>query len=321
MRTALVALLAACAPEPPAVDLGRASLLAVDLDGPRLLPDVRALYDAHLGDTPYGCEHIPPRDQLPSCDLSGAAARTWIEAELRASGYTVETVAQPGDEIAYNLVAELPGESLPGEIVVIGAHYDAFYGGADDNSTGVAAMLAIARAARRHSFARTLRFVAFDLEERGSAGSTRYVTAGHAEGVVGAVILEAIGYASTAPGSQDRVTGLPLPDVGDFVLVVANESSAPIAERVLALGQPMGQVRSVAVIGGGGPMTAVLERSDNAPFWAAGIPAVMLTDTASFRNHDYHTVDDTPDRLDDAFLTGVARTAAGTVAELAELVR
>jgi Zn-dependent M28 family amino/carboxypeptidase len=228
----------------------------------------------------------------------------------------------PGDDLAVMLVAEWPGTTRSSEVVLVGAHYDAFYSGADDNSSGVAAMLAIAAAVRGHTFARTIRFVAFDLEERGSAGSTRYVEAGFAEHVVGALVLETIGFSSSSPNSQETTTGLPLPDVGDFLLVVANQRSAPIAERMLVLGPALADLHTVAVIApsdGNFPLTSVLNRSDNAPFWAHGVPAVMLTDTAEFRNKAYHTEDDTVDRLDPAFLAATTRTTAATLAELAEL--
>ena len=323
MRAAiLVGVVAACAaPEPPAVDLDRARVLAEAVEAERLMPWVVELADGHRDDDKLGCDGIPPADGLPACDLSNRAARELIARTLEHQGYRVDTEELPGDEMAHVLSAEWPGTTHADEVVIVGAHYDAFHAGADDNSSGVAAMLAISGAVRHHRFARTIRFVAFDLEERGSTGSTRYVSAGHANGVVAALILEAVGYASTEPGSQESPLGLPLPDVGDFLLVVADDRSAPIAERMLALGGPMAQLPTVAIIARGeGPMTAVLDRSDNAPFWSAGIPAVMLTDTANFRNAAYHTADDTPETLDPVFLAGVTRTTAGAVAELAELL-
>lgn len=322
MRAALVAVLAACAPPTaPPVDVERARILADDVDPAMLMPTVSALADGHLADEKLPCSEIPPRDGLPSCDLSNAAARAEIIRAFEDEGYLARVIDHPGEEPASSIVAEWPGTTKAGEVVLVGAHYDAFHAGADDNSSGVAAMLAIARATRRHSFARTIRFVAFDLEERGSAGSTRYVKEGHAHDVRAALILESIGYASTAARSQDSPLGLPLPEVGDFLLVVADGDSAPIAERLLALGAPIAELPVTAIVASArGPLAAVLERSDNAPFWDAGIPAVMLTDTAEFRNHEYHEVGDTADRLDPAFLGAVTRTAAATVAELAELV-
>lgn len=315
---------AACAPAgPPPVDEVAVRAVVDDVDGARLMPMVEALAAGHRDDPKLPCTLYPPAAGLPACELSNASARVLVSDTLTDLGYAVDTITLgPDDDVAHDLVAEWPGTTHADEVILVGAHYDAFYSGADDNSSGVAAMLELARVARRHRFARTIRFVAFDLEERGSAGSTRYVAAGHADDVAAAIVLETIGFASDAPGSQDDTTGVPMPDVGDFLLVVANERSAWIAQQLLAMQAPLELVRLLAVIGGGDgnfPLTAVLMRSDHAPFWLDGIPAIMLTDTANFRNPAYHEVEDTPDRLDPAFLAGATRAAAASMAALAEV--
>lgn len=316
--------LLACAPGPPDVgDLTAARALADAVDAEALMPWVERLSADHLADTKLSCAGYETLDKYPACELSRDAAVALVRETFIALGYDTRVFVQgePPDE-ARNVVAELPGTSRPDEVVLIAAHVDAFYAGADDNSSGVAAMLELARVAAEHRFARTLRFVGFDLEERGSRGSARYVGAGHADDVVAALILECIGFTDLRPGSQDSPPGLPLGEVGDALFIAANGDSRELAQRMLAINHALELVELRAVIAGGSgafPLTGALLRSDNGPFWLRGLPAVMLTDSADYRNPNYHEASDTPDTLDPAFLAASTRLVAASMAVLAEV--
>jgi Zn-dependent M28 family amino/carboxypeptidase len=180
-------------------------------------------------------------------------------------------------------------------------------------------MLEVARAAAGRRFARTLRFVGFDLEERGSRGSTRYVEAGLADDVVATLILECVGFTDD---SQDSPPGLPLGDAGDALFIAANADSRALAQRMLAINHALELIPLRAVVAGGDGahfFTGPLLRSDNGPFWLRGLPAVMLTDSANYRNPNYHEASDTPETLDPEFLAAATRLVAATVGVLAEL--
>jgi Zn-dependent M28 family amino/carboxypeptidase len=243
-----------------------------------------------------------------------------------ALGYDTRVLEQ-GDEAsapgtAHNVVAELRGTRRPSEVVLIAAHADAFYAGADDNSSGVAAMLEVARVAASHRFVRTVRFVGFDLEERGNVGSTRYVEAGLARDVAAALILECVGFTDKRKGSQNSPPGLQLGDVGDSLVIAANEDSRHLAQRMLAINHALNLIELRAVIAGGQGaafFTGALLRSDNGPFWLRAVPALMLTDTADYRNPNYHRASDTPHTLDPEFLAGSTRLVAASLAIFAEL--
>jgi Zn-dependent M28 family amino/carboxypeptidase len=220
-----------------------------------------------------------------------------------------------------NLIAELPGTEHPEEIILVGAHYDAYYQGADDNSSGVAALLEMARLASGQRFKRTVRFLGFDLEELGLVGSTRYVQSRPDERIVASLIFDCIGYRDTAPGSQQGLPGFPLPPQGDFLAVIANEPSRAQMEELHALGRRLDSVPVIGIVtpgDGSGPASGNLMRSDHAPFWLAGQNALFLTDTANFRNPNYHRDTDVPATLDADFLTRVTQLSAAGLAYWAE---
>jgi Zn-dependent M28 family amino/carboxypeptidase len=260
-------------------------------------------------------------DKYPACELTSAAAVELVHDALADFGYEPEILALgSAPHVARNVVAELRGTTRPSEVVMVAAHVDAFYAGADDNSSGVAAMLEVARVAARRRFERTVRFVGFDLEERGSRGSTRYVEAGLADDVVEALILECVGYSDHRPGSQDSPLGFQLGDVGDSLVIAGNGDSVATAQRMLALNAQLELIELRAAIASGSaayPFTGALLRSDNGPFWLRGLPAVMLTDTANYRNPHYHEASDTPETLDPEFLAASTRLIAASLAMLA----
>jgi Zn-dependent M28 family amino/carboxypeptidase len=316
-------LLCGCALDGPQVShVQQAEALAEAVDAERLMPWVERLSREHLADTKLPCAAFDTIDKYPACELTSTAAVELVRAAFAGFGYEPEIVDQGAEPyVSHNVIAELRGTSRPSEVVLVAAHVDAFYAGADDNGSGVAAMLEVARVAADQRFARTVRFVGFDLEERGSRGSTRYVDAGHADDVVAAMILECVGYTDRGAGSQDSPLGFQLGDVGDSLLIAANADSLGMAQRMLALNKELDLIELRAAVAGGSgayPFTGALLRSDNGPFWLRGLRAVMLTDTANFRNPNYHEASDTPDTLDPEFLAAATRMVAASLAVFAQ---
>jgi len=249
-----------------------------------------------------------------------AAAAAYIRQVWTGQGFSVaeEAYAVRGVRCA-NLVVEQPGTGRPGEIVLVGAHYDSVIGspGADDNATGVALLLELATALRGTPAARTLRLVAFVNEEppffeTELMGSRRHARAARARGdrIVAMLSLESLGYYDDAPGSQRYPfpLGLLYPSTGNFVGVVGNLRSRGLVRDILAAFTaatdfPAEGAATFAWIPG-------VDWSDHGSFWREGYPAVMLTDTALYRHPGYHTAGDRPDRVD---ATRLARVAYGII--------
>jgi Zn-dependent M28 family amino/carboxypeptidase len=308
----------------PAVS--RAGDFASSVDKGRLVEDVDALVAAHREDTPFDCSILAPSDKesarRPVCNLTREKARELVRERFEALGYTVTTHdTQDSRFPTTTVIAEVRGTEHPDEVVVVGAHYDAFYSGADDNSSGVAAMLEMARLASGKRFARTVRFLGFDLEEFGLVSSTRYIQAHPDERIVASIVFDCIGYRDSRPGAQQGLPGFPVPTTGDFIAAIANEQSRPRLEELYALGSRLGFGFLKGVVtpnDGSGPASGNLMRSDHAPFWLAGQSALFLTDTANFRNPNYHRDTDVPSTLDPDFLTDVTRLSAAGLSFWAE---
>ncbi len=332
MRTLSALLLLAvssCASRPSIEDsaVSRAGDFAAGVRKANLMTDVDALVAAHDSDTPLDCAlfdtSVIDTDRRPVCHVTREKARQLVRERFEALGYTVSTHETEDERFpTINLIAELPGAEHPDEVVVVGAHYDAYYSGADDNSSGVSAMLEMARLAAGKRFARTVRFVGFDLEEIGLVGSTRYVQARPGEEIVASIIFDCIGYRDATPGAQQGLPGLPMPDTGDFLAGVANAQSRPRLEELYAISSRLGYggflLGVVAPKDGSGPASGNLMRSDHAPFWMAGQSALFLTDTANFRNPNYHKASDVPSTLDFDFLSDVTRLSAAGLSFWAE---
>jgi Zn-dependent M28 family amino/carboxypeptidase len=233
----------------------------------------------------------------------------YIEAELRGYGYstsrqTYEVSRLPVD----NIEATLPGSSPAAGVVVVGAHYDTVgeCPGANDNGTGVAALLELARRFAGSPTHRTTRFVAFVNEEppffqTSQMGSVVYANAARARGdrIMGMLSLETMGYYSDEHGSQEypveTMRGL-YPDVGNFIGLVSNEESRELLEAVAHAFRSRSRVPlQAAAMPAGLPGAGW---SDHWSFWQAGYPGLMVTDTAPWRYPWYHTAQDTPDKID-----------------------
>lgn len=232
----------------------------------------------------------------------------------------------------YNMVVELPGkapkEGEAREVVVVGAHFDAVPAapGADDNATGVAALLELARVLKDEARERAVRLCFFNLEEQGMVGSSIYahdIAPRLREGkekIVLMLSLDMLGYYSTEQGSQKtfipEATGFKSPKEGDFIAVVTTLRHRPACQdfvKRMRLAEPEAKVVSVDFL----PALADLLRSDHAPFLGMGIPAMLVTDTADYRNPHYHKPSDTVDTLDPERFTLTVKALAGAIAETA----
>jgi hypothetical protein len=209
-------------------------------------------------------------------------------------------------QACHNIEAEIPG-ARP-EITLIGAHYDSVFGspGANDNGSGVAAMLALARRFAGRKTEHTLRFVAFVNEEppyflSNEMGSFVYAGRCKTRGdkISAMISLETIGYFSDAPHSQtypSRALGIFYPKVGNFIGFVSNMHSRALLCRVIALFRGHAKISSE---GAALPwFIPGVSWSDQWSFWRHGYAGIMITDTAPFRYPYYHSANDTPDQLD-----------------------
>ena len=257
-----------------------------------------------------------------------AAAARHIETGFAAAGHAAgrQRYVVSGVECA-NLEVVLRGRRWPDQSIVVGAHYDTVAGspGADDNASGVAALLELARLFGDERFGRTLRLVAFVNEEppffyRGEMGSQVYARAARRrrEDIRLMVSLEMLGYYRDAPGSQayPPLFGLFRPGRGDFVAFVSNlRSRRPMrrAERAFRARTdfPLETTATFGWIPGVG-------WSDHLSFWRAGYPAFMCTDTAFYRNPNYHGGGDTPATLDYPRLARLTEGLAAMLRELAD---
>ena len=223
--------------------------------------------------------------------------------------------------------------------LIIAAHYDTVEAspGADDNASALAVLLEVARSLRGVPLARSVRFIAFCLEEEDLLGSLAYTLSLQAtnEEIFGAIVLECVGYARSEEGSQQkpptgwgaswrawggRVQTMPIavPTVGDFLGIVGNVASAHLVKAVEAAAiHAVPALRTISlVVPGNGELLPDTRRSDHAAFWHHGYPAVMLTDTANFRNPHYHQSTDTIETLNLAFMEQVARAVAAAAIRL-----
>jgi len=235
-------------------------------------------------------------------------AARFIEAELSAVGLVVERQSFMTDGVVTaNLIVTIAGGGAAREIIVVGAHYDtaAPTPGADDNASGVAAVLELARLAARRRPARTLRFVFFANEEppyfqTEKMGSLVYARAcrARADDVVAAFSIESVGVFSDAPKSQHYPWPFSwfYPSTGNFLAFIGNPASRELTKHATVAFRQHATLASEAAV-----LPASIDGvgwSDHWAFWQVGYPAVMVTDTAVFRNTSYHRPTDTPETLD-----------------------
>jgi len=240
------------------------------------------------------------------------AVEDFIENELASYGLKVES-----DYFSYrgkkfrNIVACL-NPHRGGSLIILGAHFDSVQGtpGADDNASGVAVLLEAARLLGRARVGSQVLFCAFNLEELNMIGSGYFAEKLKSAGakVAAMISLEMVGYTDPSAGSQKYPLGLKAfyPDRGDFIGVIGNWKSASLLYR---FAKQMRQVRGLPVetlsVPGNGRLIPAVRLSDHAPFWDAGYPALMVTDTSFFRNPHYHGSTDTLETLNLDFMAKV----------------
>jgi len=246
-----------------------------------------------------------PRNWRHTANLDRCA--DYVRGELTAAGAVVRDQSYEVRGMLFrNVIGRFGPES--GELLVIGAHYDAFEStpGADDNASGVAVLLEVAGLLGTYPPIQPVELVAFTLEEppffrTEHMGSARYAAELKASRrpVAGVLILEMVGYFTDAPFSQrypSPLLWLLYPSRGNFLAVVGRYDQGRWIREVKrgmagATPLPIHSIRAPTVLPG-------IDFSDHLNFWALGYPAVMLTDTAFYRNKAYHTAHDTPERLD-----------------------
>lgn len=256
------------------------------------------------------------------------AAEALIARQFAALGYAVarQVYVAAGVESA-NLEVAVPGGARASEIVLVGAHYDTVPGspGADDNASGVAGLIEIARELREARPARTVKLVAFVNEEPpffyfGEMGSRVYARAARRRGddIRVMLSLEMLGCYSDAAGSQSYppLLGYFYPDAGNFIAFVSNVRSRRALREVVSAFKgtsdfPAEKLASPGIVPG-------VSWSDQLSFWREGYPGIMVTDTAFYRYRHYHQPTDTPERLDYARMASVVAGLAKAVLALAD---
>jgi hypothetical protein len=252
-------------------------------------------------------EEVGPRGYLQIDALNKTA--DYIKSELSKYGYTVFEQPYKVEGHTYkNIFVEIKGEKPPEKVLIIGAHYDTVTGtpGADDNASGIAGLIELARLLSNRSFDKTIQLVAFTLEEppffrSKFMGSHIYAQSLRQRGidVEGVICLEMIGYFTDEPESQ--LFPLPFfrwvyPTKGNFIIIVGNMRSRNFLNRVKS-GFIKGTdlpVESLSAV----PLVIGIDFSDHRSFWKFNYDAVMVTDTAFYRNPQYHGIGDIPEILD-----------------------
>ncbi len=248
---------------------------------------------------------------------------------LAVRSYIIQTLSQYGQveidefsaktQIPQNIVLSIPADpqksnKLNKPTILIGAHYDSVPGspGADDNATGVAVLLELAREFTEKPLGYPVKLIAFDLEEYGLLGSKHYAEKIFQSGEKLRLMLslEMLGYRDKKPGSQKYPSPLLAkiyPKQADFIALIGN------IPTLLDLWQIKGKIQkqnigcAILPVWNRGISIPDTRRSDHSPFWDLGYPAVMVTDTANMRNPHYHQATDTIETLDLEFLQAVCQ--------------
>lgn len=244
-----------------------------------------------------------------------AAAAAYIHEVFSSTSLVVTSQSYLADTYPVrNIIAELPGKLLPQEIVIIGAHFDSAPDspGANDNASGMAVLLELARSLAGCKFARTIRFVAFTCEEdpfyqTEHMGSYVYsrMCRKRKDRIACMISLETIGFFSRIPGSQSYpfFLGMRYGSVADHIAFVSNLKYRRLTAEGMRLFRAGSDIRAIQIsLPGWFPGIGA---SDQWSFWRQGYPAMMITDTANLRYEHFHLASDTPDKICYPELTNV----------------
>jgi len=200
----------------------------------------------------------------------------------------------------------------PTKPIIIGGHFDGPPNspGADDNGSAIACLISLAEQLKKHK-PKNIILIAFNGEEHGFLGSKDFVASSNFD-IKEAIILEMVGYYTNSPNSQTMPNGFPEISIGDFLAIVGNNGSKKIGKKILKQANKSGiqlPLREIKIPAGLEKIESIshVRRSDHAPFWDQKIPAVMLTDTAEFRNQNYHKPTDTPDTLNYEMMSEIVK--------------
>jgi Zn-dependent M28 family amino/carboxypeptidase len=270
------------------------------------LQDLQQRLEAHLRQV------AQPRDPDWS-PLGHQQVERYIQEQLSGWGSLESFPFEAGGRLHRNWILKLPGSRSGRQPILIGAHFDAAPAtpGADDNASGIAVLLELARHFAANPAPSPLWLVAFDLEERGMVGSGAYAQflQRQRQSLRLMLSLEMLGYRDPAPGSQDYPAGLEklYPNRGDYIGLIGNWPTWGDLLKLQRDFQKVGIPCCWLLAGQRGLILPATRLSDHSPFWDAGYPAVMVTDTAFLRNPHYHKPSDTLETLDQDFLTGVCQ--------------
>ncbi|MTJ09963.1 M20/M25/M40 family metallo-hydrolase [Anabaena sp. UHCC 0204] len=244
--------------------------------------------------------------------------RTYITNELRKFGWQPKLEKFPN---GVNIFTQKLGTDKTAGAILVAAHYDTVPDspGADDNATGIAVVLEIARLFSSVPTPKTLQLAFFDQEETGLLGSKAFVNQPtHLENLQGVIIMDMLGYACYIPGCQQYPAGLPVTppsDKGDFLAVVGDLENLQLLNAFQNSSENLPKILKVP-IPFKGLLTPDTLRSDHAPFWYQGIGAVLVTDTANLRSPHYHQPSDIPENIQRDFFTGSSQIIVNATSSL-----
>lgn len=253
--------------------------------------------------------------------------RNYLSQQLREMGFS--PVLQPFNG-GVNVFAERKGTDPSAGAILVGAHYDTVprSPGVDDNATGVAVVLEVARLLSSKSTPRTLQVVLFDREELGLLGSLAFTgNKSQLKDLQGVIVLDMVGYACQISGCQSypeglasnqflQAAGVKSPDKGEFIAVVGDAEHLPLLSTFTESGKADLPTVVTLPVPLKGVLTPDVLRSDHAPFWYQGVGAVLVTDTANLRSPHYHQPTDTLATIDRPFFTGSAQIVVNATAKL-----
>lgn len=259
-------------------------------------------------------EQIVGERTLHSSDRHLNEVMHYIENAFKKLGYEIERHPFSfSGETFDNIIARKKGTKSNDKIIV-GAHFDSVPGspGADDNASGVAVMLELARILADCSWNHTIEFIGFHMEEWNMIGSNAYAEKLKEEKIKvrGMISLEMVGYTANEPKSQKLPPGFNLffPSVGNFIGIVGNMRSIKLAstfntEMESIYGLPVEKL----ILPFNGILLPATRLSDHSPFWDRGFPALLITDTSFYRNPHYHSASDAIDTLNLPFMNQITK--------------
>ncbi|WP_414563439.1 MULTISPECIES: M20/M25/M40 family metallo-hydrolase [unclassified Anabaena] len=285
-------------------------VVEIPVEQPQPQPKLQSVKFGPAVSTDKLFQHIQNLDFQRYSPTERSRTRSYITTELRKLGWEPKL-----EEFSagVNIFAERLGTNQAAGAILVAAHYDTVNAspGADDNASGVAVVLEVARILGSKPSPRTLQLAFFDQEETGLLGSKAFVTqTQRLQNLSGVIVMDMVGYACYTAGCQRYPAGLPVnppSDKGDFLVAVGDTEHLSLLNAFQQSDQPhVPSVLRLPIPLKGLPTPDTL-RSDHAPFWYQGVGAVLVTDTANLRTPHYHLPSDLPANIEKSFFTGAAQ--------------